>query len=288
MDSIKAQTLLSEEDYLLERLRGGPAQKTIHAFKQVTAQPLGEDVIYPAARPTLGRLQQQQAQAEKSHHAPAQEQVQQKQEYQPPRPPQRDYTQLAAPSTAGDTAAAAAMDVALDREPDGNAAEHDDDAEQGDCVTDPTGPNLTCDKAAISDGVPLCHQHDKDWGLADSDASALAAVGQGSSNIDAGSQYGSGDAVSEPHPVPEPRQAAAAATWTPEDMRVAQAAAAAARGRCDMLKVRDSIPSTPEHVSTLRRCPFVNPLRYCAVCHPLDEPCACRVHQSQPVMTLTT
>ena len=39
------------EDYLLERLRGGPGQLMIHAFKDVTAQPLAAEAIYPAARP---------------------------------------------------------------------------------------------------------------------------------------------------------------------------------------------------------------------------------------------
>jgi len=258
VDSIKAQVLLSEEDYLLERLRGGPAQKTIHAFKQVTAQPLGEDIIYPAARPTLGRLQQQQAQAEKLHQAQAQEQVQQPQD-QPPRPPQYDAARVAEPScSAGDAAAAAATHVATDREPSGNAAEHDDeDAEQGDGVTAiHAAPEQTCQSAAVSGKVPHRNQSDKEWGLAEEGASAVAAVGRSSTNDDAGSQYGTGDAVSELHPVPEPRQAAAAATWTPEDMRVAQAAAATARSRCDMLKVRGSIMSTQEHASTPRSSPF--------------------------------
>ena len=242
MDSIKAQILLSEEDYLLERLRGGPAQKTIHAFKQVTAQPLGEDAIYPAARPTLGRLQQQQAQAEKAQQAQAQEQVQQQQE-KPPRPAQYDATRVAEPScSAGDAAAADAVHTATDREPSGNAAEQDDDAERGDGVTAlATAPAQTCHTGAVSGGVSHRDQPDKVWGPAEDGAKAVVAVGRSSCNDDAGSQYGSGDAVPEPQPVPEPRLAAAAATWTPEDMRVAQAAAATARSRCDMLKVRCSI-----------------------------------------------
>ena len=251
VDSIKAQTLLSEEDYLLERLRGGPAQKTIHAFKQVTAQPLGEDIIYPAARPTLGRLQQQQAQAEKLQEAQEQQPQFQQQQDQPPGPSQSDATRAAAPSCS-DTAAAAAVHVGSDREPSGAAAEHDDDAEQGDCVTAAaTAPEQACSAAAVSDDAPRCYQPDEDWGLARNGASAVATLGHSSSNTDAGSQYGAGDAVSEPHPVPKTRQAAAAATWTPEDMRIAQAAAATARGRCDMLKVRCST-STPEHASIPR------------------------------------
>lgn len=51
VDSLKADKLLSMEDYLLERLRGGPGQLMIHAFKDVTAQPLAAEAIYPAARP---------------------------------------------------------------------------------------------------------------------------------------------------------------------------------------------------------------------------------------------
>ena len=240
VDSIKAQTLLSEEDYLLERLRGGPAQKTIHAFKQVTAEPLSEDVIYPAARPILGKLQQQQqAQAEKPQHA--ERHVQQQQQQQQPLPPRFDQSEVATPSGAAcNPHSAAALHVPDNRDPDGNAAEPDE-AESFSFMTKPSlalpGINAATHRnVGAARGGP-----DNDGGLVSRSVSTAAEPQRRGSNDDAGSQFGSADAVLEPDSVPEPRRAAVAARWTPEDMRVAQAAAAAARSRCDMLKVRPQL-----------------------------------------------
>ena len=231
VDSVKAQTLLSEEDYLLERLRGGPAQKTIHAFKAVTAQALGGDVIYPAARSSLNRLQQQQAQQQDRHN---QQQSLQGQSVE------------AAESSLSDSKppAAAAAATPDDREAGGNAAE-DEDADAFSFMATSSAAVMEGGGADVSG---ICGH-------------ATAQGGPGSVGVQTSAkpclftaqhqQEADDDAVSQlgfEYAVPVQRPTAAAPTWTADDMRAAQAAAAAARSRCDMLKV--CIPS----VKKTRQC----------------------------------
>ena len=234
VDSIKAQTLLSEEDYLLERLRGGPAQKMIHAFKAVTAQPLDDDVIYPAARPSLSRLQQE-SDDQQQHCLTVHEQS----------------VEAAEPSVlSGTLPAGTAIDATDEREASGNAAE-DEDADAFSFMA--TSPNAHETEAGGADasgdhvnGAAQCGPGHV--GIRPS-ASACLPVEQRqrAANDDAASQFGSADAVPEPRP---PRQAAAP-RWTADDMRVAQAAAAAARSRCDMLKVCAPRPNRSSHDAAL-------------------------------------
>ena len=266
VDSIKAQTLLSEEDYLLERLRGGPAQKTIHAFKAVTAQALEDDVIYPAARPTLGRLQQQQQQAQ-------QRQMDDKQQHR--RTLQMQSAEIAEPSPLHDKPPAAGAVNAMEaREPSGNPGE-DDDAEAFSFMATSSavpgkqagGADASGDPAQMAEqGGGLICVH----GPPVASACLPTEQRQQAVNEDAASQYGSGD----PEPELQPRRPAAAPTWTAEDLRVAQAAAAAARSRCDMLKVCALCQAVPAVVRRTRLCRN-------------SSSCLCRALQSRRATTLT-
>ena len=253
VDSLKAGRLISMEDYLLERLRGGPGQRTIHAFKDITAQPLAADAIYPAAR---------------QRQCPDQATV---------RPSDQPV------AVHGEHIGMDSAEQRVEVE-DGGLAGRDagiGEQEGGSCLAETTewGEGNRAERNGDQPGGGMDSEEDFSFvvaapkrsrssiqasaALPEMEAPALP-VSEGTTDPALHSRGGlPAPAGERDRPVNVARNGPGRASFDPEDMRVAQAAAAAARGRCDMLKVQRD-PVVCLLLETSAEIPFGSKERACS------------------------